>query len=158
MQARFTAKGQTSLNGATAISTGPVNVEFPGLAKSAWNRKRFRSLESARSTKKLGEPDGGSVLPSRSEGSRLATLLWKQICVAAAPASIAARFSAQAPRPQERERSAEGLEHVLAGIIGVGPDAELGIVGELVAEVELIAVVVAGGIRREGVREATLVA
>ncbi len=101
MQARLMARLQISLNVATGITLGPLKVEFPGMAKSTWNWKRSRSLESAISTKKLGDPVGGSVLPSRSDGKRLATLggFWKQILVAELPASMAARSKAHACAP-----------------------------------------------------------
>src|SRR5438445_13659065 len=81
MHARVMARAQISVKGATGIRTGPVNVELAGCAKSTWNWKMLRSLESAISTKKLGWPVGGSVLPSRSEGNKLAMLggFWKQI-------------------------------------------------------------------------------
>ena len=50
---------------------------------------------------KFGEPVGGRVLPSRSEGNRLETEegCWKQIIVAFAPVSMAFRSIAQASAP-----------------------------------------------------------
>ena len=52
--------------------------------------------------KNAGSPLGGLMVPSVSDGNRLATLLlcWKQIMVAALPASIAVRFAAQASAPK----------------------------------------------------------
>ena len=75
-----------------------VLFEFP---KSTWNLYRFSVFEVPSSMKKLGEPAGGGVEPSRSDGSRLASLVpsWKHCPVAAAPASIAVRSSAQAAGP-----------------------------------------------------------
>src|SRR5713101_2868278 len=104
MHARVIARAQISVNGATGMRTGPVNVELAGFAKSTWNWKMFRSLESAISTKKLGWPAGGSTLPSRSEGNRLATLggFWKHILPAELPASMAARSKAHACAPKKR--------------------------------------------------------
>src|SRR6516225_3230089 len=100
MQARVLSE-HASVNGATGISVGPVKVELAGLLKSTWNRKKFRSDASATPTIKLGDPTGGDVFPSRSDGSRLETLggSWKQMIVAAFPASIFARSSAQAIAP-----------------------------------------------------------
>src|SRR5713101_9127643 len=97
------ARAQISVKGATGIRTGPVNVDLAGFAKSTWNWKMLRSLESPISTKKLGDPAGGNVLPSRSEGNRLATLggFWKQIMAAELPASMAARSKAHACAPRK---------------------------------------------------------
>src|SRR5216684_8894189 len=91
---------QASVKAATGILIGPVNVELAVFAKSTWNRKTFSEL-LPKLTKKLGDPAGGAVTPSRSEGSRLATLdaCWKQTIVAAAPLSIAVRLNAQALAP-----------------------------------------------------------
>ena len=65
------------LNGAVGIVAAKVKVEFPGLAKSAWNLYRFKAskgapygpLLSCDPTKKLGLPAGGGVEPSMSLGS-----------------------------------------------------------------------------------------
>ena len=53
------------------------------------------------SRKKLGEPEGGAVAPSRSEGSRLASLVpsRKHCAVAVLPDSIAVRSKAHAAGP-----------------------------------------------------------
>src|SRR5260370_40127731 len=100
MQARSVALAHNSLKGATPIRVGPEKLELEGLAKSTWNRKRFRWVESARSTKKLGSPGGGGALLSRSEGNRLPTLLgsWKQIAVAAMPPCLCVGSRAQGKR------------------------------------------------------------
>src|SRR5258708_12330420 len=101
MQARSVAFAHSSLKGATPIKVVPEKLELVGLAKSTWNRKRFRWVESARSTKKLGSPSGGGVLLSTSEGNRLPTLLgcWKQMDVAEFPVSIFVRSYAPAIAP-----------------------------------------------------------
>src|SRR5262249_1827993 len=90
-----------SVNPVTGITVGPVNVLLAGVAKSTWNLNRLSELVVAMSTKKFRDPAGGAVLPSRSEGRRLATLdaCWKQTWVAAAPASMAVRSYAHASAP-----------------------------------------------------------
>src|SRR5258708_14266744 len=84
----------------TGITVGPVNVELAGVVKSTWNLNRFRLL-LPKNIRKLGEPAGGAVVPSRSEGSSPPTELpsWKHTCVAAAPLSMAVRLYAQASEP-----------------------------------------------------------
>src|SRR5260370_26373820 len=101
MQARSVAFAHSSLKGATPIKVGPEKLELVGVAKSTWNWKRFRWVESARSTRKLGSPGGGGGLLSRSEGNSLPTLLaaWKQMDVAEFPASIFVRSYEQASAP-----------------------------------------------------------
>src|SRR6266478_6115969 len=92
---------QASLKELTGIEVGPVKAEFDGVAKSAWNLNRPSALAPESSIKKLGSPEGGGVLPFRSEGRRLATLefSWKQMAVPALPASMFARSKAQACAP-----------------------------------------------------------
>src|SRR5579859_2700398 len=77
---------------ATGIVIGPVKVELVGVAKSTWNLKRFRLL-LPKNTIKLGEPAGGGVVPSTSEGRSPPTEepCWKQTCFAACPFSMALR-------------------------------------------------------------------
>src|SRR5512140_984758 len=77
----------------TVITVGPVKVLLAGIPKSAWNLNRLSEVVVWRVTKKFGDPAGGGVLPSRSEGRRPATLVdcWKQIWVAGRPASILVR-------------------------------------------------------------------
>src|SRR5216684_4411383 len=67
------------VKGATGILRGPVKVELAGVVKSAWNLYRFREFTPKFITK-FGEPAGGGVWPSRSEGRRLDTVgpCWKQ--------------------------------------------------------------------------------
>ena len=74
---------QAALKAATAIFVGPVKVVLAELAKSTWNFHKLSEL-APKFMKKLGEPAGGSVLPSRSEGSRPPKLVlsWKHCCVA----------------------------------------------------------------------------
>src|SRR5436309_7242726 len=81
------------VNAATGTTVGPVNVEFAGVAKSTWNLKRLRLLVP-KNTMKLGEPAGGAVLPSRSEGNKPPIELpcWKHIWVAGWPLSMAVRL------------------------------------------------------------------
>ena len=80
---------------AIGIEVGPVKEGGPlHGAKPEWNLNRLSVVVVWRVTRKFGEHVGGAVLPSRSEGRRLATELdcWKQIWVAvAAPASMAER-------------------------------------------------------------------
>ncbi len=89
------------------MAIGPVRVELEGVAKSTWNLNSFSVVEVPSSKKKLGEPAGGAVLPSRSAGSKLASLVpfWKHCIVAALPASIAVRFMAQACGPMNKPPS-----------------------------------------------------
>src|SRR5438045_9321995 len=62
-------------NGAAAVITiGPVNVELAGCTQSTWNLHRFsRPRSGSMLARKFGEPAGGGVGPSTSEGRRLAT-------------------------------------------------------------------------------------
>ena len=55
---------------ATGIVVGPVSVMFAGVVQSTWNFHSCR-LFDPKSSRKFGEPAGGGVDPSRSEGSRL---------------------------------------------------------------------------------------
>src|SRR5258706_15766294 len=91
---------QAALNAATAILVGPVKVVFAELAKSTWTFHRLSEL-APKFMKKFGEPAGGAVVPSRSEGSKHPKLLlsWKHCCVAAQPANIAVRSRAQTLLP-----------------------------------------------------------
>src|SRR3954469_11769281 len=90
-----------SVKPAIGITVGPVNVLRVGVAKSTWNLNRLSELVVAMPMKKFGDPAGGAVAPSRSEGRRLATLegCWKQTWVAGAPASMAVRLYAHASAP-----------------------------------------------------------
>src|SRR5258708_383989 len=93
---------QAALKAATGILVGPLKVEFAGVAKSTWNFQRSREVELlSKARKKLGDPAGGAVDPSRSEGSRppKELLSWKQTCVAGIPARIAALSKAHARPP-----------------------------------------------------------
>ena len=91
---------QAALNEATGILVGPVKVVFAELAKSTWNFHRLREF-APKFMKKLGEPAGGNVLPSKSEGSKPPKLVpsWKHCCVAAAPFNIAVRSNAHTLLP-----------------------------------------------------------
>src|SRR4029077_8011541 len=60
---------QAALKDATGMLMGPVNVVFAGVAQSTWNFQRF-SLFAPKFKMSLGAPAGGSVAPSRSDGSR----------------------------------------------------------------------------------------
>src|ERR1041385_3170558 len=94
---------QASLNAFTASVAGPVNVELAGVAKSTWNLKLASVLAAAPSeSTKLGSPAGGRVALSRSEASRLATVVGalKETRVVACPASIWARLSAATLAPR----------------------------------------------------------
>src|SRR5438105_11323884 len=84
-----------------------TSVEFAEFAKSTWNFQRLSALVP-KFAKTFGAPDGGAavepdapVAPSRSDGSRLATQVFrlKHWPVAAPPASIAARSNAHAAAP-----------------------------------------------------------
>src|SRR5713226_9781240 len=91
---------QAVVNAATPMVVGPVKVELAGVAKSTWNF-HSRSEFEPKFRKKLGEPAGGAVDPSRSDGNSPPKdeLNWKQTCVAAAPLRIAAPSNAQAFEP-----------------------------------------------------------
>jgi hypothetical protein len=60
---------QASLKAATLKEVGPIKVEFAGVVKLTWNFHRFRRFVPKLS-KKFGEPAGGTVAPSRSDGSK----------------------------------------------------------------------------------------
>src|SRR5437868_13463856 len=70
-------------NDATGIEVGPESVVFAGFAQSTWNFQSWRLLVAKLRTK-FGEPLGGAVDPSRSDGSRLPyeLLSAKHCCVA----------------------------------------------------------------------------
>src|SRR6476661_8060247 len=98
---------QGEVNGATpALDVGPVKVEFCGLVKLTWNFQRNSALEPGSTLMtKLGEPAGGCVAPSKSEGSQLAYVEFTEVklkCTSAgadAPASIALRSNAATSGP-----------------------------------------------------------
>ena len=56
---------------ATRMNVGPVSVEFDELTKSTWNFQRTKLFEFHSSNNGFGAPEGGGVVPSRSEGRRL---------------------------------------------------------------------------------------
>src|SRR5258708_4060407 len=74
----------SGVKAATGMLVGPVKVEFAGVEKSTWNLNIRRELDPKKITK-LGEPMGGAVAPSMSEGSKPPTdePCWKHTCVAA---------------------------------------------------------------------------
>src|SRR6266568_8558926 len=82
---------QAGVNAATGMLVGPLKVDWAGVAKSTWNFQRFKEFVP-KFRKKFGDAVGGKVGPSRSEGSTPPNEEdnWKQTCVAAAPASMAA--------------------------------------------------------------------
>src|SRR5215469_13915221 len=95
---------QASLKEFTASVLGPVNVELAGVVKSTWNWNAasvFALAPSERSV--LGSPAGGSMLPSRSAGRRLETLVGalNEMLVAVWPASMAERSSAATLVPRK---------------------------------------------------------
>jgi len=70
MQSRVS--GQAKVNAAASASVvGPVNVELFGFAKLTWNLQRCSAPSTSRFMRKFGEPAGGAVAPSRSDGRRL---------------------------------------------------------------------------------------
>ena len=95
---------QASVKAFTARVAGPVNVEFDGVVKSTWNLKLASVLALAPSDRrKLGSPAGGSVALSRSDASRLLTVVGalNETLVAGCPASICERFSAATLEPRK---------------------------------------------------------
>src|SRR5712691_573353 len=92
---------QAGENEATEIVVGPVRLEFAGVVQSTWNFHSFR-LFVPKLRRKFGDPLGGGVGPSTSEGRRLPNdeLRVKHCCVAAWPWSIFARSYAQACGPR----------------------------------------------------------
>src|SRR6266851_4864937 len=103
---QFSVVGHGAVNGATpGIEVGPKKVEFLGFAKSTWNFQRFKVLDAGSMFKrKFGEPAGGGVAPSRSEGKRLANALesWKHTNAGAAtPLNMATRSHAHASAPMK---------------------------------------------------------
>src|SRR5947207_7262179 len=91
---------QARLNAATGMFAGPVSVVLALFAQSTWNFQRFSEFDP-KFMMKLGDPAGGALLPSRSDGRRPPKLdpSWKHCCVAAAPDNIALRFRAQTFEP-----------------------------------------------------------
>src|SRR5437763_13580955 len=94
---------QASENGSVASVVGPANVELAGVPKSTWNWNTARLSAPAPSEEtRSGEPAGGGVAPSRSDGSRLATSVGasNETEVAGCPASMPdrARAATLAPR------------------------------------------------------------
>src|SRR5712692_10174163 len=89
-----------SVNAATGMLRGPTSVVLAALAKSTWNFHSLSEFEP-KLKRKFGEPAGGAVAPSRSEGSTppKLELSWKHCCVAAAPASMEVRSKAQSLAP-----------------------------------------------------------
>jgi hypothetical protein len=92
---------QSGVKLATAKVVGPVKVELAGVMKSTWNFHKLSEFVP-KFMKNAGSPLVGRMVPSMSDGNRLATLLlcWKQSMVAVFPASIALRFAAQASAPK----------------------------------------------------------
>src|SRR5262249_20351285 len=88
---------------ATGRFVGPVRVELDGVVQSVWNFQRLMLL-LPRFTMKFGEPDGGAVAPSRSEGSSppKVELSEKHCCVALWPASICDLSKAHVSAPRNR--------------------------------------------------------
>src|ERR1051326_6213757 len=76
---------QASVQTATVMLDGPVNVELAGRGETAGKRQNLSTLVELRLKRKFGEPAGGCVAPSTSDGKRLAKLVlsWKQTMVAA---------------------------------------------------------------------------
>jgi len=101
MHARLLDLVQISLNGATEISVGPLNVELEGFSKSTRNRKRFKLPESAMPRNKLGSSTGGGFFRPDQTAGRLEMLhgSWKHTAVAAFPKSIWVRSKAHAIAP-----------------------------------------------------------
>src|SRR5579871_979011 len=98
-----TVSPQGSVNAATGMFVGPVNVEFEGVFQSTWNCHTSRDWSlPLKSIRYSGEPDGGNVLPSRSAARsdpyELPTLV-KHCMVADDPLSTALRLIAQAYGP-----------------------------------------------------------
>src|SRR5260370_20186019 len=85
---------------AVALVVGPPRVAVP-LVKLGLEIVKMSSELVLKSTKYSGEPGGGGVLPSRSAGRTPPkfVLSWKQICVAAAPASMEVRSKAHSLGP-----------------------------------------------------------
>src|SRR5687768_7228577 len=81
------------------IVVGPVSVPVPAVQLTA-NRQKFSDVVVMLS-KKLRDPAGGRILPSRSAGSRLwwLVLVDAQSCRALAPISILSRSKAHTLLP-----------------------------------------------------------
>src|SRR6478752_4583537 len=103
---RFLLPQSSGSKSAIGTSTGPEKVALPGFEKSAWNFQTWitspglPSMKLApRDSAKLGEPSGGGVAPSRSDGTPQVTCGFTAPGLtysndAGAPASIAARSKA----------------------------------------------------------------
>src|SRR6185369_332184 len=90
---------QARLKPATpAMFVGPVSVPVPAVQLTE-KRQNWTAVLVKRS-RRFGEPAGGKVVPSRSEGSRLApAVVLAQACRAIAPVSILSRSNAQTVLP-----------------------------------------------------------
>src|SRR5215204_1308085 len=90
---------QALLNAATpATLVGPVSVPVPA-PQLTENRQNWTAV-LVKLIKRFGEPAGGSVVPSRSAGSRLwPPVVLTQACRAAPPTSIWARSKAHTVLP-----------------------------------------------------------
>src|SRR5687768_1422681 len=85
---------QARENETPGIAVGPLSVPEPVLQFTA-NRQKFKAVLVIVS-RKLREPVGGNVEPSRSAGSKLcAAVVLAQACLADAPISILSRSKAQ---------------------------------------------------------------
>src|SRR5829696_3625393 len=87
------------LNAATpATFVGPVRVPVPAVQLTEYRQNWTAVL--VKLIRKFGDPAGGSVVPSRSAGSRLwPPVVLTQACRADAPISILSRSKAQTVLP-----------------------------------------------------------
>ena len=69
---RIIPDGRGAVNAAGVITVGPEKVDCFGFAKLTWNFQTFSTPPNgSRLITKFGEPEGGDVAPSRSDGNRL---------------------------------------------------------------------------------------
>src|ERR1043166_985243 len=93
---------QAWVNAVTARVVGPVSAGFAAVVQSTWNFQSCSAL-GPRLTRKFGDPAGGGVVPSRSDGNRLSKSAptCTHCAVAGRPLSIAARSSAHTIAPSD---------------------------------------------------------
>src|SRR5258708_24583969 len=91
---------QAVANAATGTLVGPVSVVLAVFTQSTWNFHRLSEFVP-KFSRKFGEPAGGAVALSRSEGRTppKALVSWKHCCVAGCPLSIDVRSKAHSLLP-----------------------------------------------------------
>jgi hypothetical protein len=108
------------VNGAGVRVPAWVNVEFDGVPKSTWKRQTFQVGFVPISVNGFGAPEGGWLIPSRSDDRRRAA--GEHGC------------AVERERLRAEELRSRRVEDVRAHVVRVRPDAELRVVVEVVPE------------------------